>query len=59
MASLLLAVEYSGQFQRRFLAGLTRHPDIFKSLVAIHVGASSFRDLCSWRLLDFGRTLLL
>jgi 2-polyprenyl-6-methoxyphenol hydroxylase-like FAD-dependent oxidoreductase len=58
MASLLLALERNGQLQRRVLAGLTQHPDVFKSLVAIHVGASSFRDLYSWRLLDFGRRLL-
>jgi flavin-dependent dehydrogenase len=58
IASLLLSLERNGQFQSRVLAGLARHPDIFESLLAIHVGASSFRNLCSWRLLDFGRVLL-
>jgi menaquinone-9 beta-reductase len=58
IASLLLALERNGQFQRRVLAGLARHPEVFESFVALHVGASSLRNLCSWRLLDFGRVLL-
>ncbi len=58
MASLMVTLERNGQLQRRALAGLARHPEIFESLLAIHVGVSSFRDLCSWRLLDFGRAFL-
>ncbi len=58
MASLILSLERNGQFQRRALAGLAETPEVFKSLLAIHVGASSLRDLCSWRLLDLGRAFL-
>jgi 2-polyprenyl-6-methoxyphenol hydroxylase-like FAD-dependent oxidoreductase len=58
MASLMLALERNSQLQRRALAGLSRHPEIFESLLAFHVGASSLRDLCSWRLLNFGRAFL-
>jgi 2-polyprenyl-6-methoxyphenol hydroxylase-like FAD-dependent oxidoreductase len=58
MASLMLGLERNGQFQRRALAGLAQQPEVFQSLLAIHVGASSFRDLCSRRLLQFGRAFL-
>ncbi|MBV9502081.1 MAG: FAD-dependent monooxygenase [Acidobacteriaceae bacterium] len=58
MASLILTLERNGRFQRRALAGLAETPEVFKALLAIHVGASSFRDLCSWRLLDLGRAFL-
>ncbi|MGA8028762.1 MAG: FAD-dependent monooxygenase [Bryobacteraceae bacterium] len=58
MASLMLALERNGQFRRRALAGLAQRPDVFKSLLAVHMGASSFLDLCSWRLLGFGRAFL-
>jgi len=58
MSSLMLTLERNRQIQRRALASLTRHPEIFESLLAIHVGASSFRELCSWRLLQFGRAFL-
>jgi menaquinone-9 beta-reductase len=58
MASLMLMLERNGRLQRRSLAGLARHPEVFESLLAVHVGASCFRHLCSWRLVDFGRALL-
>lgn len=58
MASLMLVLESGGELQRRALAGLARHPEIFESLLAIHVGAASFRDLCWWRLMGFGRAFL-
>lgn len=58
MASLMLTLQRNAQLQRRALAGLAKRPDIFQSLLAIHVGVSSFLDLCSWRLLDFGRAFL-
>jgi hypothetical protein len=58
IASLMLMLEGNGELQRRALAGLAQHPDFFQSLLAVHVGASSFRDLCSWRLMDFGWALL-
>ena len=58
MATLMLLLERSGQIQSRALAGLAGEPEVFESLLAIHVGASRFRDLCSWRLLNFGRAFL-
>lgn len=58
MASLMMALDRNNQLQRRALAGLARHPELFQSLLSIHVGASTFRRLYSWRLLDFGRAFL-
>ena len=58
MASLMLALERDGQLQRRALAGLAEEPKVFESFVALHVGDASFRDICSWRLLHFGRAFL-
>ncbi|HEX4165802.1 MAG TPA: FAD-dependent monooxygenase [Bryobacteraceae bacterium] len=58
MASLMLYLETNSQLQKRALTALARQPDIFKSLLAIHVGASSTPDLCAWRLLDFGLAFL-
>jgi 2-polyprenyl-6-methoxyphenol hydroxylase-like FAD-dependent oxidoreductase len=58
MASLMLMLDRNTELQRRALAGLARHPDVFESLLAVHVGDASFRDLCSWRVLDFGRAFL-
>ncbi len=58
MSSLMLLLERNGQLQRRALAGLARRPEVFASLLAIHVGASSFLDICSWGLMDFGRAFL-
>ena len=54
MASLMLSLEKRQNFRRRALGSLERHPDIFARLLAIHVGQSSFLDLCSLRLLDLG-----
>jgi 2-polyprenyl-6-methoxyphenol hydroxylase-like FAD-dependent oxidoreductase len=58
MASLMLMLERDAGLQRRALAGLAQHPEVFQSLLAVHVGASPFRDLCSCRLLNFGRAFL-
>ena len=58
MASLMLTLEHSGQLQRRALAAFAQNPELFESLLAIHVGASSFGELRFWRLLDFGRAFL-
>ena len=54
MASLLLAMAGHDGFRRRVLSALARRPELFESFVAIHVGASQPRTLCSWRLFDFG-----
>jgi flavin-dependent dehydrogenase len=58
MASLLLAMADHDGFRSRVLSALSRRPRLFESFVAIHVGASEARALCSWRLLDFGLVLL-
>lgn len=58
MASLMLALERNGGLQRRALAGLAQHPEIFQSLLAIHVGEAQFRDIWSLPLLGFGRAFL-
>jgi flavin-dependent dehydrogenase len=58
MASLMLTLGCSAQLQRRVLAGLARNPAVFESLLAVHLGAARFADVCSWKLLDFGRAFL-
>jgi 2-polyprenyl-6-methoxyphenol hydroxylase-like FAD-dependent oxidoreductase len=58
MAALMLMLERNGGLQRRALAGLAQHPKVFESLLAVHVGASSFAGLRSWRLVDFGWAFL-
>jgi menaquinone-9 beta-reductase len=42
MAALMLLLERSPGLQRGVLAALARHPGVFRSLVAIHVGALRF-----------------
>lgn len=54
MARLMLALDGRSELQRRVLASLAEQPNVFASLVSLHVGASSVVDLCSWRLLDLG-----
>lgn len=54
MSSVLLALVRHKAFEKRALAGLACRPELFESLVAFHVGAAAFRDLWSWRLVDFG-----
>jgi len=58
IASLMLALQCNGRFQRRALAGLAERPEVFQSLLAVHVGASSFGDVCSRSLLGFGRAFI-
>jgi menaquinone-9 beta-reductase len=58
MTSLMLTLQSHDNLRRRVLGGLAKHPDIFAQLLAIHVGQSSFLDLCSLRLLDFGLAFL-
>jgi len=58
IASLLLALEQPGHFQKRVLASLAKHPEVFASLLSIHVGESSFLDLRPLPLLHFGLTFL-
>lgn len=58
MGALMLKLERHLSLQRRTLASLARHPEVFERLLAVHVGVASFRELFSWRLLDFGRAFL-
>jgi menaquinone-9 beta-reductase len=58
MSLLMLTMEQRTNLQSRTLAALAENPALFQSLVAVHVGASEFHHLCSWRLLDFGRAFL-
>jgi 2-polyprenyl-6-methoxyphenol hydroxylase-like FAD-dependent oxidoreductase len=58
MGSLMLSLEKHQNFRRRALGSLSKHPDTFARLLAIHVGQSSFLDLCSLRLLDLGFAFL-
>lgn len=58
MASLMLMLQRNGQLQRRALASLAENPGIFRSLLAIHVGAGRFGDLWSRELFGFGRAFL-
>lgn len=58
MALLMLAMQASAQVQGRALAALAENPALFRSLLEVHVGASGFHKLCSWRLLDFGKAFL-
>jgi flavin-dependent dehydrogenase len=58
MARLLLTLDRYPGLRRRVLTRLERRQKVFDSLLALHVGESSVRDLCSWRLLDFGLALI-
>ena len=58
MASLMLSLGDHHNFRTRALVSLSKHPDMFARLVSIHVGQSSFLDLCSLRLLDLGFAFL-
>lgn len=58
MASLMLSLEKHQNFRRRALGSLAKHPDLFARLLAIHIGQSSFLELCSLHLLDLGFAFL-
>jgi menaquinone-9 beta-reductase len=58
MSRLMLTLDKHSGFQRRALAALACCPAIFDSLLAVHVGAGSFVDLISWRLVGFVRAFL-
>jgi menaquinone-9 beta-reductase len=53
MASLMLTLDKHMGFQRRALAGLARHPNLFASLLSVHVRERPFADLFSWQLVRF------
>ena len=50
MASLMLMLECNSELQGRVLAALARNPAVFRSFLAVHVGAAQFGHLCSWKL---------
>jgi 2-polyprenyl-6-methoxyphenol hydroxylase-like FAD-dependent oxidoreductase len=58
MAAMMLTLDRSGCFRKRALASLAVHRELFASLLAVHVGAQSFADLFSWKLVQFCRTFL-
>ncbi|MBV8650066.1 MAG: hypothetical protein JO255_01285 [Alphaproteobacteria bacterium] len=58
MAALMLLMDRHASFQRRALASLASHSSTFSALLSVHVGESSFLDLCSWDLVPFGLKFL-
>ncbi len=54
MGSLLLKLAKHERVRRRVLVQLGKNPEMFRSLLALHVGESSFSELRSWRLLHLG-----
>jgi flavin-dependent dehydrogenase len=58
MSSLLLTLDGHLHFQRRTLAGLAAAPEIFKALLAIHVGDLPFGEFRPRRLLRFSKGFL-
>jgi flavin-dependent dehydrogenase len=58
MAALLLLLDSHQTVQRKALAGLAAHPEIFSSLLAAHVGYKPLSQVLSWQLLSFGLGVL-
>ncbi len=58
MSALMLLLDRRPSFQRRALSSLARHPSVFASLLAIHVGEQPFSGLLSWDLWQFCRAFL-
>lgn len=58
MAALMLLLDSNRTFQRKALAGLAAHPQIFKSLLAAHVGNKPITNAISWSLIPFGIEVL-
>lgn len=58
MGALLMGIEKHGKLRRRILAALACRPEIFSSLLAIHVGESSFLDLIPHHVVSFGAAFL-
>ena len=54
MATLMLALDSSRTLQRKALAGLAAHPQVFSSILAAHLGHQPLTSIVSWRLLPFG-----
>jgi len=58
LASLMLSMEWHGEWQRRVLASLAKRPQFFASLLQLHVGGSPSVGLLTRQLLGFGRVFL-
>lgn len=58
MSTLMLMLDKHPSLQKRALASLARHPGVFASLLAVHVGGKSFSGLLSWDLWQFCRAFL-
>ncbi len=58
MSALLLTLDTAPFVQRRALASLSRCPQLFASLLAVHVGEKGIPDLLSFELLSFCREFL-
>jgi flavin-dependent dehydrogenase len=59
LASLLLSMEWHGELQRRALASLAKHPQLFESLLRFQVGERLRPSLVTRELLRFGCGFLL
>lgn len=58
MAGSMLLLARHEELRRRAFASLSRRPEMFQRLLAIHIGESSFKELLSWRLLPLGAAFL-
>lgn len=58
MGMLMLSLDKHAGFQRKAIAGLAHCPNVFSSLLAVHVGNGSFCDLFSWHMVNFFRAFL-
>lgn len=54
MASLMLLLDKNTTLQRKSLASLSLHPDVFSGLLATHVGHKPIANILSWQLISFG-----
>jgi flavin-dependent dehydrogenase len=54
MATLMLLLDTYSGLQRKALAGLAAHPNVFASILAAHVGPRPLSDLLSRQLFSFG-----
>jgi flavin-dependent dehydrogenase len=58
MAGLMLLLARHEELRRRAFASLARRPEMFRQLLAVHIGESSFKDLLSWQLLPLSAAFL-
>jgi flavin-dependent dehydrogenase len=58
MATLMLLLDGREALQRKALSALSAYPQVFKSLLAAHVGHKPLTGLLSWQLVPFGLGVL-